>query len=183
MHIIVHSSAYPNILEQILSSDGDPLISRKRILIHISGGLDSILIFSKHFLFILKISKTYVFFLRMSGEYLKKYRQGSFISTDPWKWILKTDPCPFLVKYSLDVLKKKTKLLYFNTNKKYLMKINIESSPLEIWIRIHLLEINGSPSLILSIYHLFHLITIYLSLDLTQIHPLHPECQPLKEGW
>ena len=27
------------------------------------------------------------------------------------------------------------------------MKINIESSPLETWIRIRFLEINGSPSL------------------------------------
>ena len=40
-----------------ICSDGDPLISRKRILIHISGGLDSILIFIKHFLYVLKISK------------------------------------------------------------------------------------------------------------------------------
>ena len=29
------------------------------------------------------------------------------------------------------------------------MKINIESSPQEIWIRIRFLAINGSPSLIL----------------------------------
>ena len=40
-------------------SDGDPLISRKRILIHISGGPDSTLIFIKHFLSALKISKTF----------------------------------------------------------------------------------------------------------------------------
>ena len=77
-------------------------------LIHISGGLYYILIFTKHFLSVLKISKTFVFFLRKSGEYLKKYRQGSVFTTDPWKRILKTDPCPYLVKYLLDVLKKKT---------------------------------------------------------------------------
>ena len=57
-----------------LSSDGDPLISRRRILMHISEGLHSILIFIKYFLSILTISKTYVFFLRTSVEYLKKYR-------------------------------------------------------------------------------------------------------------
>ena len=50
---------------------------------------------------------------------------------------MKTDPCPCLVKYSLDVLKKKTKVLdIFNTDKKCLMKINIELSPPESWIRI-----------------------------------------------
>ena len=38
-------------------SDGDPLISRKRILIHISGGLDYILIFITHFLSVLKYVK------------------------------------------------------------------------------------------------------------------------------
>ena len=46
------------------------------------------------------------------------------------------DPCPYLVKYSFDVLKKKTKFLdIFDTNKKCFMKINIESSPQAIWIR------------------------------------------------
>ena len=77
-----------------------------------------------------KISKTFVFFLRSSGEYAKKYRQGSVISTDPWKRILKTDPCPYLVKYSLDVLKKKTKFLdIFNTYvQKMFNKKNIELS-------------------------------------------------------
>ena len=66
------------------------------------------LIFMKHFLSVLKIHKSFVFFLRKSGEYSKKYRQGSVFTTDPWKQILKTDPCPYLGKYSLDVLKKKT---------------------------------------------------------------------------
>ena len=45
------------------------------------------------------------------------------------------DPCPYLVKYSLDVIKKKTKFLdIFNTDKKSFIKNNIESSPQEIWI-------------------------------------------------
>ena len=118
--------------------------------IHISGGLDSILIFINHFLSVLKISKTFVFFLRMSGKYSKKYRQGSVFTTDPWKWILKTDPCPYLVIYSLHVLKIKTKVLdIFNTNKKCFMKINKESSPPEIWIRIRFHNGSGSPSLMI----------------------------------
>ena len=74
----------------IYTSDGYPFISRKRILIHISRGLDYIL-----FLSVFRISKT------------------------------------FLTSY-----------------KKCIMKINIESSPPEIWIRICFLEMNGSPSLI-----------------------------------
>ena len=49
----------------------------------------------------------------------------------------KTDPYPNLVKYSPEVLKKKT-------------KNNVESSPEEIWIRIHFLEKNGFPSLLKS---------------------------------
>ena len=121
----------------------------KRILIHISGGLVSILIFIKHFLSVLKISKTFVFFLRTSGEYSKKYWQGSVFTMGPWKRILKTDPCPYLVQYYLDVLKKKTKVLYIlNTNKKCFMKINIESRTLEIWLRICFHIGSGSPSLV-----------------------------------
>ena len=47
---------------------------------------------------------------------------------------MKTDP---LFECSPDVLKKKTKVLdIFNMDKKYFRKINIESSPPEIWIRI-----------------------------------------------
>ena len=131
-------------------SDGDPLISRKWILIYISGGLDAILICIKHFLSVLEISKTFVFFLRTSGEYSKKYRQGSVISTDPWKRILKMDPCPYLVIYSLDILKKKTKVLDISiTDKKCLTNFFIKSSSQEIWIRIRFLEINRSPSLIM----------------------------------
>jgi hypothetical protein len=53
----------------------------------------------------------------------------------------KTDPYPNLVKYSPDVLEKKTKVLDFiNTDKTCFIKINIESSPREIWIRIRFLE-------------------------------------------
>ena len=136
------------LINYILSSDGDPDPVWKRILIHISGRLGSILIFIKHFLFVLRISKTFVFFLRTSGEYLKKYRQRSVFKTDPWKRILKTDPCPNLVKYSLNVLTKKTNILdNFNTDKKCFMKINIEPSPPEIWIRIRFHTGSGSPSL------------------------------------
>ena len=59
-------------------SDANPFIYiKKRILIHISWGLDSILIFIKLFLSILKISTTFVFFFRTSGEYLTRYGQGS----------------------------------------------------------------------------------------------------------
>ena len=47
-------------------SDGNPYPLWKRI--HISGGLNSILIFIKHFLSILKISKTFVFFLTGYGQ-------------------------------------------------------------------------------------------------------------------
>ena len=61
------------------------------------------------------------------------------------KWIFKEI---YLVKYSLDVFKKKTKVFdIFNTDKRLFIKNNIESSPREIWIRIRFLEINGSPSL------------------------------------
>ena len=89
-----------------------------------------------------KISKNLVFFLRTSSEYLTRIRfQGS---------VKKTDHCLYFFEYSPDVLKKKTKVLdIFNTDKKCFMKINIESSPRKIWIRIRFLEINGSPSLII----------------------------------
>ena len=46
-------------------------------------------------------------------------------------------PYPYLVIYSPDVLKKKTKVLDIsNTNKKCFVQINIESSPQETWINI-----------------------------------------------
>ena len=51
------------------------------------------------------------------------------------------DPCPYLLEYSPDVLKKKTKV------SDIFVKNNKESSPQEIWIKIRFLEIHGSPSL------------------------------------
>ena len=51
------------------------------------------------------------------------------------------DPCPYLVKYALDILNKAEFLDIFNTDKKCFIQNNIESS---------FLEINGSPSLIYS---------------------------------
>ena len=64
---------------------------------------------------------------------------------------MKTVPCLYFYEYSPDVLKKKSKVLdIFYTDKKCFMKINIESSPPEIWIRIHFLEINGSLSLVVK---------------------------------
>ena len=135
----------------ILSSYGDPDPLWKQILIHISGGLDSILIFIKHFLSVLKISKIFVFFLRTSSEYLTRYGQGSVFKIRFQGSVVKTDPCLYFFEYSPDVLKKKTKVLdIFNTDKKCLMKINIESSPPEIWIRIRFHNGSGSPSLVLS---------------------------------
>ena len=57
---------------------------------------------------------------------------------------LKTDPCRYVLKYSLDVLKKKTKVLdMFNTE--CFMKIDKESSPPETWIRIRFHNGSGSP--------------------------------------
>jgi hypothetical protein len=45
------------------------------------------------------------------------------------------NPCLYFFEYSYDVLKKKIKVLdIFNTDRKCLMKIDIESSPPEIWI-------------------------------------------------
>ena len=47
---------------------------------------------------------------------------------------MKTDPYLYFFEYSPDVPKKKTKVLdIVNTNKKCFLKINIESSPKEIW--------------------------------------------------
>ena len=94
---------------------------KKIILIHISWGLDSILISYKTFLSILKI--TLVFFLRTSGEYSKRYGQVSVFTTDPWKRILKTDSCPYLIIYSLEVLKKKTNVLDISNMDKNSIKI------------------------------------------------------------
>ena len=53
----------------------------------------------------------------------------------------RTDPYPNLVKYSPDVLKKEIKVLdIIKTDKTCFIKTNEESSPREIWIRIHFLE-------------------------------------------
>ena len=64
------------------------------------------------------------------------------------------DPCLYFFEYSPDVLKKKTWVLdifiIHNNDKKCFIKINQESSPQEIWIWIHFLEINGSPSLYIT---------------------------------
>ena len=47
--------------------------------------------------------------------------------------VVKTDPCLYFFEYSPDLLKKKTKVLdILNMNKKCFMKINIETSPLEL---------------------------------------------------
>ena len=141
------------IVKDIFASNWDPFNLRKRILILISWGLDSILVFIKHFLSVLNIYKFLVFFLRTSGEYWKKCRQGSIFTTDPTKRVLKTDPCPYPVKYSLYVLKKKTKVLdIFNMDKKCFIKINIESCPPEIWIRIRFHNGSGTPSLVYMQY-------------------------------
>ena len=61
---------------------------------------------------------------------------------------LKTDPYPILVKYSPDVLKKKTKVLnIINKDKTRFIKNNVESSPQEIWnwIRIIFLKKKTDP--------------------------------------
>ena len=59
---------------------------------------------------------------------------------------MKTDPCPYVFEYSHDVLKKKTRILdIINTDKKSFIRISIESSLQEIWIRIRFLEIYGPP--------------------------------------
>ena len=75
-----------------LTSDGDPLILRKQILIHISGRLDSILIFIKQFMSVFKYLK-----------FLFSYKNVKNRS------VVKTDPCLYFFKYSPDALKKKTK--------------------------------------------------------------------------
>ena len=79
--------------------DGDPLISRKQILFHISGGFDSILFLKKHFLSVLKISKTFVFFIRMSIEYLTRYVQGSVFKIHFQGSVEIMDPFQYFFKY------------------------------------------------------------------------------------
>ena len=107
--------------------------------------------FYKTFLSVLKISKTFVFYLRTSDEYLTSYKQGS-VWTEPWKRILKKR---ILIQISLNIhmtfLNRKQKFLVLLIRKKTcFIKINVESSPQEIWIKIRFLEKNGSPSLVLT---------------------------------
>ena len=92
----------------------------------------------KTFFSVLKISKTFVFFLRTSGEYLTRFGRGSVFKIRFQRYVVKTDPCPYLIKYSPDVLKEKTKVLdNINMDKKCFIKFNVESSPQEIWISPH----------------------------------------------
>ena len=91
--------------------------------------------FYKIFLSGLKITKKFVLFLRMSSEYLTRYGQGSVFKICFQGSVEIT--CLYFFEYSPDFLKEKTKTLdIFNTDKKCFIKINIESSPPEIWIRI-----------------------------------------------
>ena len=85
-------------------SDGDPFISRKKILIYISWGLDSVLNFISNFLSILKISKTLVFFLKCL--IIQRVAKDQFLQR----------------KFSLDVLKKTKVLIIFKTDKKWFIK-------------------------------------------------------------
>ena len=87
----------------------------------------------------------------MSGEYLRRYEQGSDLKIRLQGSVVKTDPCPYLFKYSSYILKKKSKVLdIFITDKKCFIKNNLESSSEGIWIRIRFLKISGSPSLVLT---------------------------------
>ena len=93
---------------------------------------------------------------KSSGEYSKKYGQGS---------VFTTDPCPNLVKYLLDVLKEKIKVLdILNTNKKCVIKINICRTKSSGDIDKHPFswEKNWSPSLfiwIASYQYLFYFLS------------------------
>ena len=84
-----------------------------------------------------------------SNEYLTRYGQGSVFKIRFQGSAEIADPCLYFIEYSPDVLKNKTKVLdIFNADKKCFIKINVESGPPEIWMRIRFLEISGSPSLI-----------------------------------
>ena len=70
-------------------------------------------------------------FLRTSSEYSSeylRYGQGSVFKISFQGSVVKTDPCLYFFEYSPDVLD------IFNTDKKCFTKINIETSPQEIWI-------------------------------------------------
>ena len=84
----------------------------------------------------------------MSGEYLTRFGQGSVLKIRFQGSVVKTDSCPYLVKDSPDVIKKKTNVAdIYITEKNIFNRIIVESGPQEIWIRIRFLEKNGSPSL------------------------------------
>ena len=65
--------------------------------------------------------------------------------------VVKTDHCLYFFEYSLDALKKKKALDIFNTDKKCFLKINIETSPPEIWKRIRFHNGSGFQSLFIDI--------------------------------
>jgi hypothetical protein len=68
--------------------------------------------------------------------------------------VVKTVLFLYFFEYSPDVLKKKTKVLnIFYTDKKCFMKIDIESSPSEIWIRLRFHNGSGSPSQVKTIIY------------------------------
>ena len=92
-------------LGDLKSTSDDPLISRKRILVHISWGLDSTFFFGQHFLSGLEISKRNVFFLGTSSEYLTRYGQGSVFKIHFQGSAEIADPCLYFFEYSPDVLK------------------------------------------------------------------------------
>ena len=78
-------------------SDGDPFISRKRIFIHISWGLNSIFFLLTFFLSVFQISKKN-FFLRTSSEYLTRYGQGSIFKIHFQGSVEITDPCLYFLR-------------------------------------------------------------------------------------
>ena len=110
--------------------------------------------FIKHFYSVLKISN--VFFLRASNEYLTRYGQGPVFK--------------IRISGSLSIfLKKKTKVLdNFNTKKKCFMKINIESSPPDILIRIRFHNGIGSSSLVISVQNQLPLMQFWYRLSVYQ---------------
>jgi hypothetical protein len=78
-------------------SDGDPFISRKRIFIHISWGLNSIFFLLTFFLSVFQISKK-IFFLRTSSEYLTRYGQGFIFKIHFQGSVEITDPCLYFLR-------------------------------------------------------------------------------------
>ena len=103
---VINECLYQN----LYSSDGDPFISRKLILIHISRAEDLILhFFIKYFLSVLKISKKFSFLIKNVRWIFKEmWTRNYFI--DPFSRIrCETD----LFYYSPDDPKKKTSVLDF----------------------------------------------------------------------